>query len=117
LEALAQGVPLVAIPIGYDQPGIASRIAYHGVGEFVELDDLSKQQLLKLIAKVTSNPSYRDKARWFQNILREKRGLGVAADIIEQVFGITNEGRTPGSFRTVLTPRGSSKPEWLRVQR
>ena len=87
LEALAQGVPLVAIPIGYDQPGIASRIAYHGVGEFVELGDLNKQRLFKLIAKVTSNPSYRDKARWFQNVLREKRGLDVAADIIEQAFG------------------------------
>jgi MGT family glycosyltransferase len=91
LEALAQGVPLVAIPIGYDQPGVASRIAYHGVGEFVEPSDLSKQRLSKLIAKVTSNPSYRDKARWFQNVLREKRGLDVAADIIEQVFGIANE--------------------------
>jgi MGT family glycosyltransferase len=31
LEALAEGVPMVAIPIGYDQPGVASRIAYHGV--------------------------------------------------------------------------------------
>jgi zeaxanthin glucosyltransferase len=91
LEALAQGVPLVAIPIGYDQPGVASRIAYHGVGEFVELGDLSKQRLSKLIAKITSNPSYRDKARWFQNVLREKRGLDVAADIIEQVFGVANE--------------------------
>jgi len=90
LEALAQGVPLVAIPIGYDQPGVASRIAYHGVGEFVELDDLSKQRLSELIAKVTSNPSYRDKARWFQNVLREKRGLDVAADIIEQAFGVAN---------------------------
>jgi zeaxanthin glucosyltransferase len=91
LEALAQGVPLVAIPIGYDQPGVASRIAYHGVGEFVELGDLSKYRLSELIAKVTSNPSYRDKARRFQNLLREKRGLDVAADIIEQVFGVANE--------------------------
>jgi UDP-glucoronosyl and UDP-glucosyl transferase len=31
LEALAQGVPMAAIPIGYDQPGVAARIAYHGV--------------------------------------------------------------------------------------
>jgi zeaxanthin glucosyltransferase len=92
LEALAQGVPLVAIPIGYDQPGVASRIAYHGVGEFVELGELSKHRLSKLIVKVTSSSSYRDKARWFQNVLREKRGLDVAADIIEQVFGVaTNE--------------------------
>jgi len=87
----------VAIPIGYDQPGVASRIAYHGVGEFVELDDLSKQRLSKLIAKVTSSPNYRDKARWFQNVLREKRGLDVAADIIEQAFGVANEFG-PGRF-------------------
>ena len=88
LEALAQGVPLVAIPIGYDQPGVANRIAYHGVGEFVELSELSKQRLSELIAKVISNPSYRDKARWFQNVLRERRGVDVAADIIEHAFGV-----------------------------
>jgi MGT family glycosyltransferase len=91
LEALAQGVPLVAIPIGYDQPGVASRIAFHGVGEFVDLDDLSKQRLSELIAKVTSNPSYRNKARWFQNVLREKPGLDLAADIIERVFEVPKE--------------------------
>jgi len=96
LEALAQGVPLVAIPIGYDQPGVASRIAYHGVGEFVELGDLSKQRLSKLIAKVTSNPGYRNKARWFQNILRKKRGLEMAADIVERVFSIANDERNSG---------------------
>ena len=41
LEALAQGVPMVAIPTGYDQPGVPARIAYHGVGEFVEIGDLT----------------------------------------------------------------------------
>ena len=29
-----EGVPMVAIPIAYDQPGVAARVAYHGVGEF-----------------------------------------------------------------------------------
>jgi len=32
--------------------------------------------------------------------------------------GLTDEvvlSRTPGAFRTVLVPRGSSKPEWLPV--
>jgi len=94
LEALAQGVPLVAIPIGYDQPGIANRISYHGVGEFVDIGDLTARRLSELIAKVTSNPSYRDKACWFQDVLRENRGLDVAADIIERVFGIVKEVRT-----------------------
>jgi zeaxanthin glucosyltransferase len=45
LEALAQGVPMVAIPIGYDQPGVAARIAYHGVGEFVEIGNLTASRL------------------------------------------------------------------------
>jgi hypothetical protein len=52
LESLAQGVPMVAIPIGYNQPGIAARIAHHGVGEFVEVEDLTIDGLSRLIAKV-----------------------------------------------------------------
>ena len=85
-RALAQGVPMVAIPIGYDQPGVATRIAYHRVGEFVEIGNLTARRLSELIAKVKSNPRYRDKALWFQKVLRETRGLDVAADIIERVF-------------------------------
>jgi zeaxanthin glucosyltransferase len=87
LEALAQGVPMVAIPIGFDQPGVAARIAYHGVGEFVEIGNLTARHLSELIVKVKANPNYRDKARWFQKVLAKTRGLDVAADIIEKVFG------------------------------
>jgi zeaxanthin glucosyltransferase len=95
LEALAQGVPMVAIPIGYDQPGVAARIVYHGVGEFVEIGNLTTQRLSELIEKVAANPSYRDKARWFQKVLAETRGLDVAADIIERAFG-DNTWKTKG---------------------
>jgi zeaxanthin glucosyltransferase len=86
LESLAEGVPMVAIPIGYEQPGVACRIAYHGAGEFVELGDLTARRLTELIAKVSSNPSYRDKAHWFQKIIKEKRGVDLAADIVERAF-------------------------------
>jgi MGT family glycosyltransferase len=95
LEALAQGVPMVAIPIGYDQPGVAARIAYHGVGEFVEIGNLTARRLSELIIKVTANPNYRDKARWFQKVLAETRGLDVAADIIERALG-ENTWKTKG---------------------
>ena len=77
---------MVAIPVGYDQPGVAARIAYHGVGEFVELGNLTVRHLSELIVKVTANPSYRDKAGWFQKVLAETRGLDVAADIIERAL-------------------------------
>jgi UDP:flavonoid glycosyltransferase YjiC (YdhE family) len=69
LEALAQGVPMVAIPVGFDQPGVAARIAYHGVGEFIEVGNLTTRRLSDLIAKIAENPTYRDKASWFQKVL------------------------------------------------
>jgi len=86
LESLAQGVPMVAIPIAYDQPGTAARIAYHGVGELVELDELTTEGLRGLIEKVLQDPSYRERAGYFRKVISKTRGLDVAANIIEQAF-------------------------------
>jgi zeaxanthin glucosyltransferase len=100
LEALAQGVPIVAIPIAYDQPGVASRIAYHGVGEFIELEALTAEALSESILKVMENPSYRDRAGYLQRVIADTDGLDVAADVIEQAFRTTPVSRAR---------RGSSK--------
>jgi zeaxanthin glucosyltransferase len=86
LESLAQGVPMVAIPIGYDQAGVAARIAHHGVGEFVEVEDLTVVGLSKLIQGVLSNPHYRIRAQHFASVIAETRGLDLAADVIERAF-------------------------------
>ena len=88
LEALAQGVPMVAIPIGYDQPGVASRIAYHGVGEFVELEDLTVERLSELIQQVRTNRSYQARACHMQRVISQTHGLDLAADLIEKALGI-----------------------------
>jgi zeaxanthin glucosyltransferase len=108
LEALAEGVPIVAIPIGYDQPGVAARIAYHGVGEFVEVGNLTARHLSELIGKVTTNPGYRDKARWFQEVIAKTRGLDLAADIIERVFGERVEDQ-PAEVTTSFSSRDTNR--------
>jgi zeaxanthin glucosyltransferase len=108
LEALAEGVPIVAIPIGYDQPGVAARIAYHGVGEFVEVGNLTARHLSELIGKVTTNPGYRDKARWFQEVIAKTRGLDLAADIIERVFGERVEEQ-PAEVTTSFSSRNTNR--------
>jgi zeaxanthin glucosyltransferase len=77
---------MVAIPIGFDQPGVAARIAYHGVGEFVDVEDLTGAGLFKLIQQVLTDSGYRDKARYFQKVIAETRGLDVAAEAIERAF-------------------------------
>ena len=86
LESLGQGVPMVAIPIGYAQPGFAARIAHHGVGEFLEIEDVTVGRVQRLIQEVLDNPRYRDKARWYQNVIAQTCGLDVAADVIERAF-------------------------------
>jgi zeaxanthin glucosyltransferase len=63
LESLAQGVPMVAIPIGYDQPGVAARIAHHSVEEFMEVEDLTVEGLSERIQAVLKNPRYRIRAQ------------------------------------------------------
>jgi len=77
---------MVAIPIGYDQPGVAARIAHHRVGEFVEIENLSVEQLRRLIQQVLENPKYREKATEFQATIAQTRGLDLAVDLIEGAF-------------------------------
>jgi zeaxanthin glucosyltransferase len=86
LESLAYGVPMVAIPIGYDQFGVAARIAYHGVGESLEVDHLSVDALHTLMQRVLNTHSYREKALYFKKIIAQRRGLDVAAESIERAF-------------------------------
>lgn len=86
LESLAEGVPMVAIPIGYDQPGVAARIAHHGVGEFVDIEDLTVERVRGLIEQVMNSSEYREKARWFQKVIAQTRGLDLAAEAMERAF-------------------------------
>jgi zeaxanthin glucosyltransferase len=86
LESLAHGVPMVAIPIGFDQPGVAARIAHHKVGEFIEVDDLTVDGLHQLIQTVRNNPAYRENAQRFKNIIARRHGLEVATEAIESAF-------------------------------
>ena len=52
LEALAQGVPLVAIPITNDQPAVAARIAWSGTGSVLPLKRLRGDRLRTLAVTV-----------------------------------------------------------------
>jgi zeaxanthin glucosyltransferase len=91
LEALAQGVPQVAIPVTNDQPGVAARIANKKTGLIALLKDLSATRLSVLLDEVLNDSSYRDNARYFQKIIADSNALSVAADLLEQAFGLTKK--------------------------
>ena len=93
LESLAQGVPQVAIPVTYDQPAVAARIAHKQTGVVTSLDKLTADHLSSLLDKVLNNTIYRDNARKLQKAIAEANGLSVAADLVEESLGIRKKDR------------------------
>jgi MGT family glycosyltransferase len=86
LESLSNGVPMVAIPVMNDGPGVAARIAYTGVGEVVTLKELNVPKLRSAIVKVLSQESYKQRAIEMQGAIGRAGGVKKAVDIIEQVI-------------------------------
>jgi len=85
IATLSSGVPMVAIPITNEQPGIAARIAYTGAGQVIPLAKLTVAGLRKAVTEVLNNPTYREKARAMQRSIQQSGGVVKAANIIEQV--------------------------------
>jgi MGT family glycosyltransferase len=86
LECLTNGVPMVAIPVTNDQPGIAARIAWTGSGEVIPLGKVSVEKLKKAIKQVLTEDSYKKKALRLQEAIHSAGGVSRAVDIIEQVI-------------------------------
>ncbi|MCG6133107.1 MAG: glycosyltransferase [Nostoc sp. LLA-1] len=85
MECVKNGVPMVAIPIANDQPGVAARIAWTGVGELVPLKKLNVPRLQHVIKRVFTEQSYKQNALRLQAATLQAGGVTRAADIIEQV--------------------------------
>lgn len=86
MECLKNGVPMVAIPVTNDQPGVAARIAWTGVGEFIPLSRLSVHKLKAAIKRVLTQDSYKQNAVRLQQAIQKAGGVSRAADIIEQAI-------------------------------
>jgi zeaxanthin glucosyltransferase len=83
LETLMEGKPMIAIPIAYDQPAVAARLARQKVAVVLPVARLSCTQIRMAIIKVLGDPEYRDAALKLQANICSTRGLEMAADLIE----------------------------------
>jgi zeaxanthin glucosyltransferase len=90
LESLAQGVPMVVLPVAYDQPGVGARVEWSGVGRSIPVGRLTVDRLGDGVRAVLDNPAYRERAGQVQTRIEAADGLNRAADLIEGAF----EGRT-----------------------
>ena len=99
LESLSSGVPMLALPITNDQPGVAARIANKKVGVVISPDQATPENFVTAIKRVLGDSTFWDNVRRVQKAIRSADGLSIAADILETAFGL-EERQQGGGLRS-----------------
>ena len=84
LDSLSCGVPLVAVPITYEQPAIARRVEWCGAGRVVRFPTLNPDRLRAAVQDVLAEPRYRANAERVRDSIQKAGGVRRAAELIEQ---------------------------------
>src|SRR5262245_16355999 len=87
LESLAQGVPMVVLPVTYDQPGVGARVEWAGVGRSIPIGWARVGRLRDAVSSVLRDPAYRARACVLRSNIEAADGLNRAADLIGTAFG------------------------------
>lgn len=83
LEALSAGVPMVAVPVTNEQPGVAARVRWVGAGEAIAIKNVTAKNLRPLVERVLTEPSYRAAAERMRDAIQTSGGAARAAALIE----------------------------------
>jgi len=86
LESLSQGVPMLAIPVTNDQPGVAARIHWLRVGRCLRLNRLRVPAIRDGIRQVLEQRQYLENAQALQGTIQNLDGPSRAARIIEKAI-------------------------------
>ncbi len=86
LDALSAGVPIVALPIGFEQPGTAARLAWVGAGAMLSPRALSVRRLATTLEQVIRRPGYRNAALRLSAAIDAAGGGRAAAAAIDAAF-------------------------------
>src|SRR5262249_43047568 len=95
LGSLAGGVPMVVLPVTYDQPGVGARVEYAGVGRSIPVARLTLERLRVAVRTVLDDPAYRVRAGMLRSSIEAADGLNRAADLIESAFGTPRRDDVP----------------------
>lgn len=85
MDAIASATPLLVIPLAFDQPGVAARVAWHEIGKRVSRF-ASSATLAKNLHELLVNDRYRQRLAAMQAPLQQAGGAPYAARIVEQAL-------------------------------
>jgi zeaxanthin glucosyltransferase len=85
-EALMAGKPMIVIPMAYDQPAIAARLARLHIAKVLPIMRLSAARIRSAVTALLGDTSYDQAAVAMQSKLQSLRGSIAASDIIESAL-------------------------------
>lgn len=90
LDAASHGVPIVVVPIAFEQGAIAMRVERSGFGISLPRWRLTSGGLRNAVRHILEEPTYRTAATRLQAEIREAGGVRRAADLVEKALGSRN---------------------------
>ncbi|WAJ29267.1 nucleotide disphospho-sugar-binding domain-containing protein [Antarcticirhabdus aurantiaca] len=97
LDAMQAGTPVLAVPIAFDQPGVAARLVHHGAGLRLGRVLLSARAVETSLARLLQEPSFRANASRIGREIERSGGRSLAADLIEEALGIGSSAVRSGA--------------------
>jgi zeaxanthin glucosyltransferase len=85
LDALATDVPMLALPMAFDQPGMAARIVHAGVGQRASCRFATTRCISTALERLMREGGFRRRAAEIGREVRQAGGAHRAAEIIEHV--------------------------------
>ncbi|WP_182086745.1 glycosyltransferase [Aureimonas sp. ME7] len=87
LDAMEFGVPTLAIPIAYDQPGVAARLVHHGAGLKLSRRRAGAEAIGAALDRLLAEPAFGREARIVGEAIGQAGGAPAAAGAIEAWIG------------------------------
>lgn len=91
MKAMWHGVPMVLVPWGRDQPGVAARAATLGVAQVVQRESLSETTMSAAVGRVLDDEHFSAAARAVSSRLRQQDPVARACELVESL----SRGRRP----------------------
>lgn len=86
LDSLRHGVPLITAPITYEQPAIARRVEWAGVGRTMSMSSINPTRLRHAIKHVLADGGFRAAADRMREAMIAAAGVKRAATLVESII-------------------------------